>query len=65
MAVVAARAEEGTKRNSQSEFCIELGILNNMPDAALERTERQFFTLLTAAAPDLLVPADPGVQGHG
>lgn len=53
MAVVAARAEG--KRGSPSEYCIELGILNNMPDAALERTEQQFFALLTAAAQDLLV----------
>ena len=53
MAVVAARA--GEKRESSSEYCVELGILNNMPDAALERTEQQFFALLTAAAQDLLV----------
>jgi homoserine O-succinyltransferase len=55
MAVVAARGEQTTKQRSRSEYCIELGILNNMPDAALERTERQFFTLLTPAAHDLLV----------
>jgi homoserine O-succinyltransferase len=53
MAVVAARAEE--KCGTRSEYCIELGILNNMPDAALERTEQQFFALLAAAAQDLLV----------
>src|SRR5690349_7044689 len=53
MAVVAARAEE--KRGLRSEYRVELGILNNMPDAALERTERQFFALLAAAAQDLLV----------
>ncbi|HLY04946.1 MAG TPA: homoserine O-succinyltransferase [Rhizomicrobium sp.] len=55
MAVVAARAEHGEKHHSSSAYCIELGILNNMPDAALERTEQQFFSLLTAAAQDLLV----------
>jgi len=53
MAVVAARTEG--KRRSSSAYCLELGILNNMPDAALERTEQQFFALLAAAAPDLLV----------
>jgi len=53
MAVVAARA--GQKRGLRSEYRIELGILNNMPDAALERTEQQFFALLAAAAQDLLV----------
>ena len=53
MAVVAARAEQ--KQGLRSEYRIELGILNNMPDAALERTEQQFFALLAAAARDLLV----------
>ena len=53
MAVVVARAQE--KRGSRSEYRIELGILNKMPDAALERTERQFFALLGAAAQNLLV----------
>ncbi|HEX3430366.1 MAG TPA: homoserine O-succinyltransferase [Rhizomicrobium sp.] len=53
MAVVAARSE--TKRHSRSEYCIELGILNNMPGPALERTERQFFAVVAAAAHDLLV----------
>lgn len=32
--------------------CIEIGLLNLMPDAALESTERQFLTLLNAAADD-------------
>src|SRR5215469_10337342 len=53
MAVVAAPAER--KRASRSAYCIELGILNNMPDVALARTEHQFFALLAAAAQDLLV----------
>ncbi|HEX4081164.1 MAG TPA: homoserine O-succinyltransferase [Rhizomicrobium sp.] len=57
MAVVAAptASRAGRRRASASEFCIELGLLNNMPDGALERTETQFFNLLHAAAPDLLV----------
>jgi hypothetical protein len=29
---------------------IEVGIVNNMPDAALESTERQFIGLLAAAS---------------
>src|SRR5690348_7738925 len=53
MAVVAAPPEKN--RTSSSEYCVELGILNNMPDAALERTEQQFFSLLSIAAQDLLV----------
>ena len=55
MAVVLAPAEPQSERRSRSVYCIELGILNNMPGPALERTERQFFTLLGAAARDLLV----------
>jgi len=30
--------------------CIEIGIINNMPDSALEATEQQFLTLLASAA---------------
>ncbi|HEY3637570.1 MAG TPA: homoserine O-succinyltransferase [Rhizomicrobium sp.] len=56
MAVVAApHHRAGRRRKTGSEFCIELGLVNNMPDAALERTERQFFNLLGAAANELLV----------
>ncbi len=33
-----------------SAHCIEIGLVNNMPSAALEATERQFRTLLDAAA---------------
>jgi homoserine O-succinyltransferase/O-acetyltransferase len=32
--------------------CIEIGLVNNMPDAALEQTERQFIGLLKAGAGD-------------
>src|SRR5438045_3054911 len=53
MAVVVARSERDA--GPRSEYCITLGILNNMPDAALERTERQFFSLIAPAAHDLLV----------
>ncbi|HEX4160562.1 MAG TPA: homoserine O-succinyltransferase [Rhizomicrobium sp.] len=56
VAVVAAPHHDARRRRrTGSEFCIELGLVNNMPDAALERTERQFFNLLGAAANDLLV----------
>ena len=52
------------------EFCIELGLVNNMPDAALERTERQFFSLLARPRIDLLVRVSllslPGIpRGDG
>src|SRR5258705_2114781 len=32
---------------------LELGLINNMPDGALESTERQFLELLRAAADDI------------
>jgi homoserine O-succinyltransferase len=35
--------------------CVEIGLLNNMPDAALEATERQFAALLEAGARDVPV----------
>jgi hypothetical protein len=33
-----------------SKKAVALGLINNMPDMAIERTERQFFRLLDAAA---------------
>src|SRR5205823_11718624 len=35
--------------------CITIGLVNNMPDAALEATERQFVALLGAAADGIAV----------
>jgi homoserine O-succinyltransferase len=35
--------------------CIDIGLINNMPSAALEATERQFRALLDASADDILV----------
>ena len=35
--------------------CLNIGLVNNMPDSALVSTERQLFELLTAAAGKLLV----------
>ena len=35
--------------------CLDIGLINNMPDAALEATERQFLGLLDAAADGLMV----------
>jgi homoserine O-succinyltransferase/O-acetyltransferase len=35
--------------------CLDIGLINNMPDAALEATERQFGSLLDAAADGMLV----------
>src|SRR5439155_21806844 len=35
--------------------CIDIGLINNMPDAALKATERQFLSLLRAAADRVIV----------
>ena len=35
--------------------CITIGIVNNMPDAAVEATERQFIELIRAATPNVVV----------
>jgi homoserine O-succinyltransferase len=46
----AARERNGTVRE-----CVHIGLINNMPDPALEETEDQFLGLLDAAAGDLEV----------
>jgi homoserine O-succinyltransferase len=38
-----------------SSRCITIGLINNMPDSALEATERQFLSLLTAASDGLQI----------
>lgn len=35
--------------------CLQIALINNMPDAALESTEKQFLDLLAAAAGEILV----------
>src|SRR5260370_1258400 len=44
------RADAGGGKGRGPERFLELGLVNNMPDAALESTERQFLELLRAAA---------------
>ncbi|MBR0953623.1 homoserine O-succinyltransferase MetA [Bradyrhizobium canariense] len=46
----AAKASMGTRIE-----CLDIGLVNNMPDAALMATERQLFDLLEAAAGKLVV----------
>src|SRR6058998_3906421 len=56
---------EGPPENSPVEFhesdanCITIGLINNMPDPALQATERQFVTLLGAAADGIVVRLKP------
>lgn len=49
-----ANAPESSSVQGSME-CIRIGLLNNMPDAALEATERQFLNLLNAASGGLNV----------
>jgi homoserine O-succinyltransferase len=39
----------------EEDTVLRIGLVNNMPDSALERTERQFFRLLGSAAPELSI----------
>jgi len=54
-------ATEESRGKQQPDFrendanCIDLGLVNNMPDSALEQTERQILTLLDAVAGDIVV----------
>lgn len=45
----------GGNRAAVDDDCLEVGLVNNMPDAALQATERQFIRLLAAAAPERTV----------
>jgi homoserine O-succinyltransferase len=54
MPVLIDRAPSGRGIRAPERF-LELGLVNNMPDAALESTERQFLELLRAAAGDIPV----------
>src|SRR5438105_8998183 len=42
-----------TRFRESNPACIDIGLINNMPDAALDATERQFRALLSAAADDI------------
>jgi homoserine O-succinyltransferase len=44
-----------TRFRESNPTCIDIGLINNMPDAALNATERQFLALLRAAAGDIAV----------
>src|SRR5436309_13304066 len=56
---------DGLPENSPIEFhesdpnCLTIGLINNMPDPALQATERQFVALLGAAADGLGVRLRP------
>src|SRR5579863_8356440 len=47
------RAGTGLELNAPN--CVSIGLVNNMPDAAVEATERQFTDLIRAATPNAVV----------
>jgi homoserine O-succinyltransferase/O-acetyltransferase len=55
MPVLIDRGPAGGSIRNTSERLLELGLVNNMSDAALESTERQFLELLQAASQDIPV----------
>jgi homoserine O-succinyltransferase/O-acetyltransferase len=60
VATMTPAETEGLRRRSPVEFresdanCLDIGVINNMPDAALEPTERQFRLLLDRASEGLV-----------
>lgn len=45
----------GLERRMRRSDCVDIALVNNMPDSALESTERQFIDLLAAASDDVLI----------
>src|SRR2546428_9722565 len=52
---ICLERKAAVKSRGTDATCLEIGLVNNMPDAALEATERQFLTLLEAAADGMVV----------
>ena len=46
---------QGEASSSSGSRCIRIGLINNMPDTALEATERQFRSLLATASDGMSV----------
>ncbi len=55
MPVFLDSAKFGSAATLNAANCITIGLVNNMPDAAAEATERQFIDLIRAAAIDTVV----------
>jgi homoserine O-succinyltransferase/O-acetyltransferase len=54
MPLLLDTAQSGSAADDAND-CINVGLINNMPDAALEATERQFTDLIAASSHDTLV----------
>jgi homoserine O-succinyltransferase len=48
-------ARFGSAATLNAANCVTIGLINNMPDPAVEATERQFIELIRAASPDMVV----------
>jgi homoserine O-succinyltransferase len=55
MPILLDTDRSGTTAKLRGENCLTIGLVNNMPDAALDATERQFMNLIRAATPGLIV----------
>jgi homoserine O-succinyltransferase/O-acetyltransferase len=55
MAVFVDTFRQGETAELRASNCVTVGLINNMPDAALEATERQFVDLLRAVAANAVV----------
>jgi homoserine O-succinyltransferase/O-acetyltransferase len=55
MPVILDTSRSGSSAELRGERCLTIGLVNNMPDAALDATERQFIDLVRAASPRLIV----------
>jgi homoserine O-succinyltransferase/O-acetyltransferase len=55
MPILLDTARSGANPELHGDNCLTIGLVNNMPDAALDATERQFMGLVRAASPGLIV----------
>jgi homoserine O-succinyltransferase len=55
MPILLDTASSGASAELRGDNCLTIGLVNNMPDAALDATERQFIDLIRAASPGLII----------
>jgi homoserine O-succinyltransferase/O-acetyltransferase len=55
MPVLLDTVRSGPTVELRGDNCLTVGLVNNMPDAAVEATERQFLDLIRAATPSVIV----------
>jgi homoserine O-succinyltransferase/O-acetyltransferase len=55
MPVLLDTGRSGSTVELRGDNCLTIGLVNNMPDAAVDATERQFLDLIRAATPNVIV----------